>query len=226
MSDLQSKQSRFYWTCVLAAFAVPAFAAGFFPGVDLAVSGFFYQAGRGFVRSPVLEWLHHAGPGIVVAAALAAALGLWRSGRLTFARAGFVPAVFLLGPGLLVNALLKEHYGRARPVQVEAFGGAAHFTSALQIADQCHHNCSFTAGDPSAGFALIAFALLLPEKRGVFTALALGLGSALGLMRVAQGGHFFSDVMFTAVATMGSAVLLFSIWPGKAQSSSAAASRR
>jgi lipid A 4'-phosphatase len=201
-----------YCGLVILMFLLPAVVAGFFPQIDLAVSGWFYTPGRGFVTSPFLEAVHHAGPYAVVAAALAVALVLLRRKILTVRDVAFIALCFLLGPGLLVNGVLKEHYGRARPMQVGQFGGSAHFTSALTPAHECRHNCSFVAGDPSVGFTLIAFALLFPRGRAALTAVALSAGAGLGLMRIAQGGHFLSDVLFSAVVCITAALALFSLF--------------
>jgi len=51
-----------------------------------------------------------------------------------------------LGPGLLVNSVLKEHSGRARPVQTVDFGGTQQFSAAWVWADQCRTNCAFVSG--------------------------------------------------------------------------------
>ena len=63
--------------------------------------------------------------------------------------------------------------------------------------DQCARNCSFPAGDPAIGFYLVSAALLAgsaPARRnGVIAAIAAG--AVLGVVRVAQGGHFLSDVI-------------------------------
>jgi len=69
-----------------------------------------------------------------------------------------------LGPGLLVNSLLKSHWGRARPIEVSAFGGARSFSPAYIIAQQCSRNCSFVSGDAAMGYYLIAF-LFIARKR-------------------------------------------------------------
>lgn len=203
---------RSSWLWALAACGVPGLVLAVYPAGDLAVSGFFHTPGQGFLRDPVLQWIHDVVPDATVAVASLLALGLAWRGRLTWRAATFVPAAFALGPGLIVNALFKGHFGRARPVQILEFGGAAHFTPALQIADQCARNCSFTAGDPSVGFALAAFALIFPRHHAAFFALAVASGAGLGAMRIAQGGHFLSDVLFTGFFTLGATLLLARGW--------------
>jgi lipid A 4'-phosphatase len=183
--------------------------SGIFPSIDILISGLFYYPDRNFVRTPFLNTVHHIGPYIVICAALIAAAFLTGKKIIPFKGLWFVAGNFLLGPGLIINGILKGYYGRARPLYTEPFGGHLHFTSALTITDQCYHNCSFTSGDPSVGFSLVAFALLLPEKRIPVTALAFSVGAALGLMRIAQGAHFLSDVLFTATISVGTALFLY-----------------
>ena len=59
---------------------------------------------------------------------------------------------------------------------------------------------------------LLAFlgpALLLPPGRRKWgVAAALGFGVVVGLLRMYQGGHFLSDVIFGAIFSMGTALTL------------------
>jgi len=190
------------------------------PQIDLWASGLFYLPQRGFV---LRDWgpvwlLYRAIPwiawGIVVVLAGGAAWllltgrPLWRLDRNALL---FVAFSIALGPGLLANIVLKDHWGRARPVQIEAFGGFRHFTPAPLPATQCARNCSFVSGHAALGFSLVAFAFLLPpgrsRRRGVGAALAFG--GLVGLVRIAQGGHFLSDVVFAGLLVFGTTALLY-----------------
>lgn len=107
-----------------------------FPGLDIATSRFFYD-GAGFpvTAIPAVEALR---------VALWSAEDVWFLVALSFAvlaRRGtalglasrdwlFQALVFALGPGFLVNGILKRTWGRARPFMTEDFGGAAQFTPA------------------------------------------------------------------------------------------------
>jgi membrane-associated phospholipid phosphatase len=66
-------------------------------------------------------------------------------------------------------------------------------------------NCSFPAGDPSMGFCLVSAALLAgsatARRNGIIGAVALG--AALGVVRIAQGGHFLSDVVASGFLVTG-----------------------
>jgi membrane-associated phospholipid phosphatase len=123
----------------------------------------------------------------------------------------FLAVSIALGPGLLVNTVLKDHWGRARPVQIEAFGGARQFTPAPLPATQCQRNCSFVCGDAALGFSLVAFAFLIPpgRVRRRCVAAALGFGALVGLARIAQGGHFLSDVVFAGIFVFGTTAVLY-----------------
>src|SRR5439155_25070753 len=122
----------------------------------------------------------------------------------------FLVVSMAVAPGLLANTTLKDHWGRARPVQIEAFGGSHRFTPAPLPAAECDGNCSFVSGHAALGFALVAFALLLPpgRTRRTWIAVAIGFGALVGLGRIAQGAHFLSDVVFAGLVVYGTSALL------------------
>jgi len=193
--------------------AIFALAAALFlidPAIDLAVSGWFYQPGPGFFLAPWTPFrLVYLGVpyliDAIVAGSLIALLTLARRRRVAI----FLLVSLILGPGLTVNTLLKDHWGRARPSQIVAFGGDKRFTPPLVPSNECPHNCSFPAGHPSVGFYLVSIAFLVrPGRRRVIgQALAIGLGALTGLVRIAQGGHFLSDVVFSGLITYGTSWL-------------------
>jgi lipid A 4'-phosphatase len=98
---------------------------------------------------------------------------------------------------LVVNVLLKNTWGRARPNDVSYFNGFQDFTPWYKISDACPSNCSFVSGDSSVGFLLVVFYFI--TKKNVFLYLGLILGSLLGFIRIAAGGHFFSDIIFSQI---------------------------
>jgi lipid A 4'-phosphatase len=107
---------------------------------------------------------------------------------------------FSVGPGLVTNVLLKDQWGRARPVQVAQFGGTKTFTPPLVPSDQCRRNCSFVSGEAASMFAVFySVALVAPAWSGALMVAGTIIGFAAGLVRVTQGGHFLSDVVFAGV---------------------------
>lgn len=210
---------------LLAAFVAACVVFTLWPGIDLWASGLFYAKGQGFwlghsvvvetVRS-LLRIAMTAMPFLTLGALVATLFGrrpwgvpprLW----------GYITLLFLIGPLLIVNVGLKDHWGRARPETVAAFGGTAHFTPALRIADQCDRNCSFVSGEGSgataAGIAMIllapyALAGMAPRRRKRILRLAL-LAPALAIvLRVAMGRHFLSDTVFGVLVVLAVAAAL------------------
>ncbi|HUE18815.1 MAG TPA: phosphatase PAP2 family protein [Stellaceae bacterium] len=191
-----------------------------FPAIDLAASGLFYRPGDGFflAQAPTLVFIRKAMPYLVAALAAGGVALLFVPGR---RMAGiFLLAALVVGPGLVVNTVFKDHWGRARPAQIVQFGGDKHYTVALAPSDQCAANCSFPAGDPAVGFYLVAIALLLPAasraRRGTMAG-AFALGALLGLVRIAQGGHFLSDVVASGFIIFGVSWALYRLliaWDG------------
>ncbi|MEW6255239.1 MAG: phosphatase PAP2 family protein [Pseudomonadota bacterium] len=184
-----------------------------FPEWDLAITAAFWDAGAGRFHVAGLEWSKavrsaaniipwlFAGPAFV-----AIALKLIFPDRRMYlpARAAVLLAVTMaLGPGLIVNGLLKEHWGRPRPVHLETFGGKDVFNPWYSYGGACPTNCSFVSGEGSLGFWLLAPASLLPSPyKGVALVAAAGFGALAGGLRIAFGGHFFTDVVFSAVLTV------------------------
>lgn len=178
-----------------------------FPGLDLWANGQFYRAGEGFLLNgrAAFDFVHdHVG--IIAWVLLLGSLFVWLPAAIVPVRlqrwrraALFVMLVVVLGPGLLVNTVFKDHWGRARPSQVQAFGGSTQFTPAWVISNQCQKNCSFVCGDASVGFTLLALAFVSRRPR-LWLAIGLVTGGSLGLMRMGQGGHFLSDVIFSFYA--------------------------
>ena len=108
---------------------------------------------------------------------------------------------------LVVNVLLKNMWGRTRPNDVLQFGGNDIFVPWYRFGDTCVSNCSFVSGDSSVGFALIVFYFL--TKKNIYIYLSVMFGVSLGIVRIAAGGHFLSDVVFSQIIVTG--VMFFSI---------------
>ena len=205
------------------------------PGLDLAVAALFYRGHGDFLLdgNAATTAIHEALPAIMelAGAAMVALLGwdLYRRRRPADAirQAVFLASSFIVGPGLVANTLLKDIWGRARPSQIAAFGGTARFAPPLMIGDQCPNNCSFVAGDAAAIFAFLAFALLLPpgRPRRIGVGAVVLLGAAMGLIRIGQGAHFLSDVVFAGLFTALVVLLLHRLLIPRAASAPATGDR-
>ncbi|WP_250152658.1 phosphatase PAP2 family protein [Ancylobacter radicis] len=119
--------------------------------------------------------------------------------------------LFLIGPGLLVNGLLKSFWGRPRPVSTQDFGGPWPFHEAWVMADHGLFNRSFTSGEAATVACLLPLALFVPrEWRWQVTALVAIFVAATSLNRIAFGAHFLSDVTISiALMLLIAAVLRY-----------------
>ena len=114
----------------------------------------------------------------------------------------FLIATLALGPGLLVNVALKDHWGRPRPIDVTQFGGDQHFVAWWDPRGDCPGNCSFVSGDVAGAVWTIAPAALVPPPwRALAYGTALALGVGMAALRIMAGGHFFSDTVFAGMFT-------------------------
>ena len=88
----------------------------------------------------------------------------------------FLLTTLALGPGILANTILKDHWARSRPTSRQ-LGGTDHFTAWWDPRGDCPNNCSFIAGEPSGAFWTLAPAALMPPQ---WRALAYGAAIAFG----------------------------------------------
>src|SRR5258708_10663558 len=180
-----------------AALALVAAIFGLVGGIELWGSGLFYRRESRFFLADwapvrgIYRVVPYSGElvAIGVPALLLVSLLRGRSfGQLDIRAAAFLLLSLALGPGLLGNAALKDHWGRARPAQVTVFAGPQHFTPVLIPADQCARNCSFPARHPAMGFYLVSFAFLVrdPRRRRIAESPVIPPGPLLALPPTTQ----------------------------------------
>ncbi|MDF1748345.1 MAG: phosphatase PAP2 family protein, partial [Alphaproteobacteria bacterium] len=189
-----------------------------FPQIDMWVSKQVYLGDNNFwisqsaftaFKNDILRPLF----GYLVASGLAVFLLLLftlRIGKVRkLARYAFLFLCLILSTGLVVHGVFKENWGRARPKQVVEFGGAHLFTPPLLPATQCDSNCSFVSGDASVGYVFLALALYATKRRKFWILVTVGAGLGLGVLRVMNGSHFLSDILYAGVFTCGTNLILY-----------------
>ena len=199
-------------TIALAIAATVGLVFAVWPQLDLKLAGLFFDADHGgFWRSYDPFYLRARDTSTWVIALVAAPAGLAIAMKLLRPqRPLLIPgraivlmlATLALAPGILANLTLKEHWGRPRPIDVAQFGGDEHFRPWWDPRGDCPKNCSFIAGEPTGAFWTVAAAALAPPHwRAAAYAATLAFGCAVGLLRMAAGAHFFTDVVFAGVVS-------------------------
>ena len=193
---------------------IVAIVTPFTPALDKAVASYYYIPEVGFPTTPfshfmftvglIPSWLLFLGAvGLYGVSFVFDGWNSWRQPMLV------VIYTFAIGSGLLINAVLKDHWGRPRPRQVEEFGGNVPYRAYYQpqIGVQGINGekyKSFPSGHVSTGFFFFSAALAgrRLNRRGLELAgwtCAILVGVAMSITRISAGGHFFSDCLVSAL---------------------------
>ncbi len=175
--------------------------------LDLQISGYFYSPEEGwkYASSEICSLVYDYGtwPGLAMAiiAGIAFLAGfLRRSLSIYRKQALFFVLLLALGPGLIVNFILKDNAGRPRPREITVFGGTSQFLKLLDLGD-AGNGQSFPSGHASMGFFLAAPYFVLRKTNSgwapVWLIFGLAAGSGVGIVRIAQGAHFASDIVWS-----------------------------
>lgn len=207
ISRVNPTPTLFWW--ILGSGVVLALIPTAFTMLDLNAAALFLGSG-----SPVaavtwwwVEWINAYVPAAFRIFVVLALLG-WvvvtvcpvaKHWRLPLA---FVVLAGALGPGVLVNSGFKDNWQRARPYQVEAFGGTQKFTRAAVMTDQCTNNCSFVSGHVACGFFLVTLMLVQRRRQVLWASLGVVSGLTIGFARMADGAHWLSDVLWAGPITL------------------------
>jgi membrane-associated PAP2 superfamily phosphatase len=192
----------------IAAAVTAITLAGF--NLDLAIASLFYDpttrqfSGQNSPASMVRDHGVIAVTTCIGCIALAGTKYLpWRLPSIPARAAVFLTLSLLLGPGLLVNGILKEHWDRPRPVDVTQFGGTKAYVDWWNPTGACERNCSFVSGEAATAAWMFGPAMLVPVPwRAAALAAAATFTAAMSVLRMSVGAHFFTDVLLGALSTM------------------------
>jgi lipid A 4'-phosphatase len=185
---------------------------GLYPELDLKLSAMFYDAAEKTFPLKVnavaaifrdgamwIAWgLALPSIGALVFKLLRPDRPLLISGRAVV----FLLITLLLSAGVLTNLTFKSYWGRPRPVVVMQFNGPEAFVPWWDPRGTCGRNCSFFSGEGATAFWTYAPAALTPPSwRPVAYAAATLFGVTTSALRMAFGGHFFTDVAVAGLVT-------------------------
>jgi lipid A 4'-phosphatase len=196
----------------LALALVVGLLFGIYPELDLKLAALFYDAAtRSFplkLNTPAAiardgaMWIAW---GLALPAIVALVIKLVRpdkplliSGRAII----FLLVTLILSAGVLTNLTFKSYWGRPRPVVVTQFHGSEQFVPWWDPGGSCGRNCSFFSGEGATAFWTYAPAALTPPAwRPLAFAAATLFGVITSVLRMAFGGHFFTDVAAAGLVT-------------------------
>ena len=182
---------------------------GIFPELDLKLAALFFDAASksfplklnalaAFARDAAM-WIAWA---FVLPAIVALIVKFVRPDRPLLVRGRtvvFLLVTMLLSAGILTNLTFKS---RPRPVVVTQFNGPQEFVAWWDPRGSCARNCSFFSGEGATAFWTFAPAALTPPQwRPLAYAAATLFGTATSVLRMAFGGHFFTDVAIAGLVT-------------------------
>jgi len=212
IQNLSQSQSGYYIVrgvlliCLLIFILVGLTYWGEANNFDLRFSAeFFTEENEWFLaETPPWNWLYEYGviPGILVSILSFFTWVYSRTNKkLAILRPYFLICALtpIIASALLVNVVLKDHTGRPRPREIKQFSGNWEYLPALQtgIPGRGH---SFPCGHCSIAFTLTSGVVFWRHSRK-FAILSLSLGLVFGILmsiaRIAQGGHFITDAMWS-----------------------------
>lgn len=205
-----------------AIFIIVGLCLILFPKFDIAISDFFYTPDKGFLYKDnvFVSFIFRFIPVISKICAslfiliLTFKILIYRDmGRIIQSPIIFLLIALIIGPGLVVNYGFKENIGRSRPRDIKEFGGGRVFSRPLELANQCETNCSFSSGHAAMGYYFTSFSWIVGFflQNSIFL-VSFIFGSMVGLGRIMQGGHFFSDVIFSFVIIMITNEISYRLW--------------
>lgn len=124
----------------------------------------------------------------------------------------FCTLAILIGPGILINSILKPNWGRPRPCDTVVFGGEYDYIPPGTIGPY-EMAKSFPSGHASMGFVFLlpAFLLLRKNPKASLCVFVIGFicGAGVGGSRIAEGGHYLSDIAWSGAIVYFTGLTLY-----------------
>jgi lipid A 4'-phosphatase len=211
----------------LALASVIALLFGIYPELDLKLAALFYDAtSKSFplklntlaaIARDGAMWIAWALAAPAIVALLAKLVRPNRPLLISGRAMVFLLVTLTLSAGVLTNLTFKSYWARPRPVVVTQFNGPDQFVPWWDPRGSCGRNCSFFSGEGATAFWTYAPAALAPPAwRPLAYAAATLFGVTTSVLRMAFGGHFFTDVAAAGLVTFIVVWLAYALiyrWP-------------
>ncbi len=184
--------------------------------LDITLEHYFYSHEKGWMLQyqPFWDLIYRFGifPGYFLAfgGLIMISVSYWNSKYIRFRKISLLLVfTIIVGPGILVNLVLKDHTGRPRPREITEFGGTENYICICEKA-KTNEGKSFPCGHCSMGFYLaIPYLFYRNRKKALayaFLITGISYGILIGIARMMAGGHFASDVVWAGALTWGVAL--------------------
>lgn len=189
-----------------------------FPYVDICITNLFYSEGDFYMSDNLFGLIIYKGAyyltiAVIILLAVMLFLNIFKKINLFgIPRKAviFFIVILIMAPGIVANNILKDHVGRPRPAHIVEYGGTAVFQPPFTISNQCNRNCSFVSGHASFAFTFMAIGLLFRKRlRYIICSAGFLFGVTVGFVRIYQGRHFFTDVLFAFFFTWLTITLIY-----------------
>ncbi|MCX6111977.1 MAG: phosphatase PAP2 family protein [Proteobacteria bacterium] len=177
-----------------------------FLGLDIKIAHLFYIHGAAvewpYSQNRIWLFFYNYGavlPDLIGATAIVLLIVSFFAKGLKPWRKKLIFAVLLIAiaPGLITQTL-KTTWGRPRPIEITEFGGKYNFRTPFHpdfsMIGNTNDGNSFPSGHAAIGFYILVLYYIF-NKRKRFLLAGLAYGGVMAFGRMAQGAHFFSDVL-------------------------------
>ncbi|WAR42958.1 phosphatase PAP2 family protein [Methylomonas rapida] len=188
--------------------------------LDSQLAALFYHPGHSLAEWPYQYWppfkllYDYAFPFTVIGGLTALVIyivGHFHARTRKFRRrALYILLVIALGPGVLVNLVVKDHWGRPRPLHTQTFGGQYAYVPPVKVGHT--PDKSFVCGHCSVGYAFFALYFLSQNHKTFYLILTLALAWIMGFTRMTSGSHFLSDILWSGYLVFLVAFSLYYGW--------------
>ncbi len=217
MATMKTRQKKLGTDLLLLALSMLIVSCIFwFSNLDIYLQSLFFKQSEGwFLKDYFLfAGIYQYGPYLSFLVFFVSIIFLSLSCFIDYFKKYRKPLIFIIlfltiGSGLIVNFLFKDHWGRPRPRETIQFGGEYRFIHHW-VMGPLGKNSSFPSGHASTAFFMI-FPYFINRKKKAFLTLIPGIfyGLMMGVVRMAQGGHFASDVIYAGFFMYLTGLLIF-----------------